>query len=477
MTDEHQENEGVAPVPSGSGWGGRVKFSDRLGGFAYRPNELLVRTAAGAERANELLSRFLGHSLDGPTAISEEWYLFVQEGINVLPDVADLEEEGLRVEPNYVLFADSAGCCTCGCGGGPWANPVYANPVYANPVYANPVYANPVYANPVYANGVYASATHASSVLASPVYANPVYANSLERAEYRASGKRTSSARPCEALAADPLKAPTQATRVAVLDTGLAVERQLPPLLDRLTTVPAREREVPSADGDAWLDPVAGHGTFITGLVELLIPGLELTPVKVLHPEGDGDQARIAATLRRLSVDDHTLINLSFSGYAPADMACLASAVRHVQRQGAVVVASTGNDGLCRPTYPACLPDVVSVAALGPAGPAPFSNHGPWVRACAPGVDVVSCFFKDFNGPIPPLEGSPDPDHFQAWARWSGTSFAAPIVVAALAREMVLRGCTAKEAVACLIDAPSLLRVPWFGTVVNLWPPGAPVTV
>jgi subtilisin family serine protease len=132
-------------------------------------------------------------------------------------------------------------------------------------------------------------------------------------------------------------------------------------------------------------------------------------------------------------------------------------------------VASAGNDGTCRPAYPAALPGVISVGAIGPDGPARFSNYGDWVRACAPGVDLVSAFFRDFDGTQrAPAGGRADPDHFRSWATWSGTSFAAPVVVAALAREMRLSGVSAAEAVKMVIDAPGLFRVPDLGTVVNL---------
>ena len=47
-------------------------------------------------------------------------------------------------------------------------------------------------------------------------------------------------------------------------------------------------------------------------------------------------------------------------------------------------MASAGNDALSRPVLPAALPGVVGVGALGPGGPAPFPNYGPWVDACAP---------------------------------------------------------------------------------------------
>ena len=57
-----------------------------------------------------------------------------------------------------------------------------------------------------------------------------------------------------------------------------------------------------------------------------------------------------------------------------------------------VFVASAGNDASCRPTWPACLGHVFGVGAAGVDGPAPFTNYGPHVEACAPGVDIVSTF-------------------------------------------------------------------------------------
>ena len=96
--------------------------------------------------------------------------------------------------------------------------------------------------------------------------------------------------------------------------------------------------------------------------------------------------------------------------------------MRGLQRSGWVVVASAGNDATCQPAYPAALPDVVAVGALGQFGPAPFTNYGPWVRACAPGVDVVSTFFEQWQSTIDAAE------RYEEWVRWSGTSFAAPAV-------------------------------------------------
>ncbi|MET0728890.1 MAG: S8 family serine peptidase [Acidimicrobiales bacterium] len=219
---------------------------------------------------------------------------------------------------------------------------------------------------------------------------------------------------------------------------------------------------------DKVLDPAAGHGTFIAGIIDQVAPGCGIELHRRLSTAGDGDEWAIVRCIEALAAARPVvdLLNLSFGGYVLEQPFALAWAIRQVQATGTVVVASAGNDGTCRATFPASLPDVVSVGAVGPSGPAPFSNYGPWVRACAPGVDLVSTFFTGFDGATPPFGDGNDPDKFDGWARWSGTSFAAPVVVGALAR-MMMTGLTAAQAVERVITDPSLMRIPNLGTVVN----------
>ncbi|MGH9164523.1 MAG: S8 family peptidase [Acidimicrobiales bacterium] len=472
-SNDDQDNGGPS-YPTGP-WTDRVQFVDEAGSrFAFRPGEVLTTRVDAAERTFE---RVFPGAVQ-PLARGERVGAFTR--LSNVPDVRrlidELRFERITAQPNHVFFAH--GCCG-GCPPHPAA--VAGNPVYASPVYASPVYASPVYASPVYASPVYASPVYASPVYASPVYASPVYASPSDPT--RATGVRKSSARPAvtpppaNVVAGLATAAAPGNARVVILDTGLA--GTFPPLaLAGGPYAPATTADTdgpdefvsPATSGDGQLDPAAGHGTFIAGLVNQVAPGSVVELHRVLSTFGDGDERDIVQTLNGLSHDPAvaslTIVNLSFGGSALDHPFELAEAIRDLQAAGAVVVASAGNDGSCEATFPAALPGVVGVGALGPNGPAPFSNYGPWVRACAPGVDLVSTFFDGFTSTS--TSAGTDPEAFGGWATWSGSSFAGPVVVGALARMMKACGCTAKEAVERVVDAPWLYRIPNLGTVVNV---------
>lgn len=468
------EPDGPEPELSRGRWTERVSFSDGVGGssFAYRTGQLLT-TGAGTALEN------ISARNSGAREVGKVGNFSLLEGVeDPIAESELLRMEGFKAQPNHVFFAHCGGgcggCCPphpaalCGGSGGAGANPVYATPVYATPVYATPVYATPVYATPVYAT---------------PVYATP-------NSAYRTTGLRRSSARPApnetpvDALGARLTEAEpvTGAPHVIVLDTGLAHLDYRPTTLGSSVAESTRGLNVDLPDEDSptdgFLDPAAGHGTFIAGLVTQVAPGCRVTLHRVLSTFGDGDEAMIAHRIDLIRADllsqpeevpSRTVLSLSFGGYAFKDAQVLAVAIAAIQAVGVVVVASAGNDGTCRPPLPAALPNVVSVGAIGPHGPAAFSNYGPWVKACAPGVDLLSTFFTGFEGDAPAGDAGVDPDNFNGWALWSGTSFSAPVVAGALAQRMVADpNCTAKTAVERVVDAPALMRIPNLGTVVNV---------
>ncbi|NAZ86571.1 S8 family peptidase [Kineococcus indalonis] len=454
------EGDGDGALDPGS-WEGRVAHGPD--GSAHRPGRLLV-PVGDVDRALELLRALFG--VDARQSGAVAGHAVVDGGFDAPRAVTELAAEGIAARLDHVLFADCAPGPGCGCGCPPhpsWCGRgASANPFSSNPFSSNPFSSNPFSSNPFSSN---------------PFSSNP----SPRGTPWAATGRRRSSARPApdpapEAVARMSVTADGSPV-VAVLDTGVAGAALRPAALAACDG----DEEVPDADLDAALDPVAGHGTFIAGLLARWAPGCRVRVVHVVQPLGDTDESTVAAALEQLpgTVD---FVNLSFGGYAPLDPAGpVAVAVRALQRtpcpaaqrsgstaplleQGTVVVASAGNDATCRPTLPAALPGVVGVGAIGPDGAAPFTNFGPWVRACAPGVDVVSTFFTRFDGTDTAV---PDPDRFTGWARWSGTSFSAPTVVARLARTVQTEGCLPSEAVARVVDAPGLGAWPGLGTVVN----------
>ena len=444
----------AAKKPVKKGWAGRVTFAHGHKRFALVPHQVL--TTGGAAAVAIATKVFPGaeitvEELEGAVGFTQ------LKGIpNPLRLIAELERAGIVAQPNHIFFLHSGDCC---CGPHPslgWGacGPVLGSPAYASPAYASPAYASAVGASPAYA---------------SPAYASPAYA----------SGHRHSSARPAAepyvTIATNRLAAANRAPKgasVVVLDTGLATTTFRPAAVTAMGALVSSsgvgDGDRPDGDHDHELDPAAGHGTFIAGLIEQVAPGTKVAVHRVLHAQGDGDEVTIAKGIYALPKPPAkgAILNLSFGGYVMDHPGVLASAVAEAQHRGYVVVASAGNDGTCQPSFPAAFPDVVSVGAVGPDGPAPFTNYGSWVRACAPGVDLVSTFFQGWNGDLP-ASGGTDPDDFDGWACWSGTSFSAPLVAAALAREMTVNKCSAQDAVTRLIDQPALLRIPGLGTVIN----------
>jgi thermitase len=78
------------------------------------------------------------------------------------------------------------------------------------------------------------------------------------------------------------------------------------------------------------------------------------------------------------------------------------------------------------------LPTVLAVAATtADGGIAEFSNIGSWVDAAAPGVDAVSSHVRLASAATHRAPGAETRRY--GFAKWSGTSFAAPLVAAEVA--------------------------------------------
>jgi subtilisin family serine protease len=263
---------------------------------------------------------------------------------------------------------------------------------------------------------------------------------------------------------------------VLVLDTGLRTRDGHPEhpdltncfihanWLNRAETGRFDDEDEPDDDHRGQLDTQAGHGTFISGIVCQRCPDAVVHHAGVLTSYGDGDHASIVNAIDRALArpgDGYDVVVMALGTYAVDDDVAAMQQVIDRLLTTSVVVASAGNDATARPYYPAALPGVIAVGALGADGRAAFSNFGPWVDACAPGVDVVSTFFCDFDDR---RAGRAAVDRYRGWAAWSGTSFAAPQVAGAIAQEQYLGGGTAHDAWQRLTTSPRF-RLPNLGQV------------
>jgi serine protease len=229
---------------------------------------------------------------------------------------------------------------------------------------------------------------------------------------------------------------------------------------------------------DDFEGAVAGHGTFMAGLVRMFCPDADILAVRVVHGDGIAREsdvihalAQLAELVRRHSdgeqdglAIDVVVMSMAFYHETPDGNITEPALVRILEelgRLGVVVIAAAGNDATSRPAFPAAFAPwldgrgpwssrsvpVVSVGATNPDGSAAlFSNAGPWVVAWQPGASLVSTMPNTFHGGLRPGSGadgvlersSLDPDDYRSgFAVWSGTSFAAPVLAGRLAQGLM----------------------------------------
>jgi subtilisin family serine protease len=465
MNDDGNRGDGP-PVPEWRVAGG----TGRRGAYAYRPDRVLAPKAAWRQLdgdARGRLARLLGAEVVERVDTEALRSVVVLRGVaDVGRAIAALRAEGVEARPDHVFFAVPAG----GVSGAPvMFSGVSGAPVMFSGVSGAPVMFSGVGGAPVmFSGGGGHGCGCCCGELSLPASPDAPRRSTVRRAD----------------APVDPLPDPpdgAQACRVVVVDTGLAAEGLVPAGL--AGTGAQGDRDYPDADQDTELDAATGHATFIAGIVRRMAPSAKVEVRQVLTTFGDASDSEVAAVLTGLLDEPPTVVNLSFAGYTDDDTTppAIAEAIAALLVEGVVVVAAAGNDGTCRPAWPAATDGVIGVAALDDDGPAWFTNHGPWVQACAPGVDVLSCFFAyaaagaasgGGGGPEARPTGGPDcdlqPDE-SGWARWSGTSFAAPIVAGALARR-IADGASPAGAVRSVVEDPDLFRIQGLGTVVNLRP-------
>jgi hypothetical protein len=220
--------------------------------------------------------------------------------------------------------------------------------------------------------------------------------------------------------------------------------------------VPADEVD---RDGDRLLDFLAGHGTFSIGLIASRCAAARILSIGHRSHYAYSTELELVRTLVAISGRPQ-VISMQFAAATldyslPVGFAVAALA----QHPDSVLVSAAGNADSHSPWYPAACGDVLGVGAVDANGNrASFSNYGPWVRCCALGVDVLSTHVT-FDGPSENDPHGSGP--YAGWSRWSGTSFAAPKVAAAIAQEAATSGDAPRLAAWRLLNGRTAVPVAW----------------
>ncbi len=204
--------------------------------------------------------------------------------------------------------------------------------------------------------------------------------------------------------------------KVAILDTGIDYNHP--------DISPNYRFGISFIDDESSPMDYNGHGTHCAGTIGAAIngsgvvgvaPSAYLYAVKVLSRTGSGAWSSLIAGIDWcINKKNIHVLSMSLGGSsAPSALEAICTAAWN---QGAILVGAAGNDYGGPVSHPAKYKSVIAVSAIDSSNAlASFSNKGPEVELCAPGVQVLSC--RAGGGHV----------------RMSGTSMACPHVAGAAA--------------------------------------------
>lgn len=262
--------------------------------------------------------------------------------------------------------------------------------------------------------------------------------------------------RPLPPVAADPMLG--NGVKVVVVDTALPVQ--------------SNHREL--VTDKSWLKGVTGdpevgmtraeyrgHGMFVAGVLRTMAPKATVHVEPLVFSCGGVLESDFAFRLNEvLKEHDPDIVNLSAGTFAgPGGTVPGPQVAAHghllvtydslkVMMDGldCLLVCAAGNNGDTEPFVPASTNWPVAVGALDAYGRrARYSNHGSYVDVYARGSDLVNAYPQG-----PTVIAGHSLDFPDGMARWSGTSFAAPMVAGLVAARMSWSGENAEDAWASL---------------------------
>lgn len=175
---------------------------------------------------------------------------------------------------------------------------------------------------------------------------------------------------------------------IGLIDTGVqSLGSQLDSFIMGRTNV--------TGQATALSSTVPTHGTAMAqaALQAIQQQGNSSSPVRILSVDvyGDGATAttyNVALGIQAAVDGGATVLNMSLAG--STQDAILSDIVQQAVAKGIVIFAAAGNQPVNTPNYPAALPGVNAVTALGAPGQlASYANYGSFVEMALPGQSLV----------------------------------------------------------------------------------------
>jgi hypothetical protein len=272
-------------------------------------------------------------------------------------------------------------------------------------------------------------------------------------------------------------RGPGRPARVAIIDTGIAAELRADGWLrdiQRGANIDPLDA-FPLPAGDAYLDFDAGHGTFVAGIVQQIAPDAQIKVYRAVDSDGIASEVTVACEMIRAVQEGAEILNLSLGCQTQDNLPPIAiraaldiiAELERAEHREVVIVAAAGNYADTTPCWPGAFRRVVSVAALAPdLLPSTWSTRGFWVTCSTIGQGLSSTYVEGRESVLvapTPADFGPD-----AWAAWSGTSFAAPQITGALAWLHEKHELPVREALGRLLAAGR--PIPDFGQALRILP-------
>lgn len=202
-----------------------------------------------------------------------------------------------------------------------------------------------------------------------------------------------------------------EGVKIAIVDTG--VEPHLALNGDKITTI--------EIEGAPEVAEIHGHGTAVASIISGnhdsltgVAPAADLISIPVTDASGNSNSFLLAQGITAAVENGAQVINVSMGSYG--DSVIVQEAVSFAIEQGALIVASVGNEGFTQAAFPAGNEGVVSVGSIDATGAhLSFSNTSDVLSISAPGYEVTAAWPGD-----------------QAIS-FTGTSASAPFVSATIA--------------------------------------------